>query len=76
MCNTKCLTCVNDTQNVFISATPKLFADDINVFLFHKDKNTLYSLPNTGLDSLNTWLLANKLSLSIGEDRHTKQGHL
>ena len=63
---------VNDTQNAFKNATPKLFADDINLFLFHKDIKTLYSLANTELESLNEWLLANKLSLSIGEDKDTK----
>ena len=63
---------VNDIQNAFLNATPKLFADDINVFIFHKDIKTLYSLANTELESLNEWLLANKLSLSIGDDKDTK----
>ena len=63
---------VNDIQNAFKNATPKLFADDINLFLFHKDIKTLYSMANTELESLNEWLLANKLSLSIGEDKDTK----
>ena len=58
--------------NDFTNATPKLFADDINVFLFHKDLKTLYLQANRELDSLNEWLLANKLSLSIGEDKDTK----
>ena len=63
---------VNDIQNAFTNATPKLFADDINVFLFHKDLKTLYLQANRELDSLNEWLLANKLSLSIGDDKDTK----
>ena len=63
---------VNDIQHAFEHATPKLFADDINLFLFHKDLKSLYSLANTELDSLNEWLLANKLSLSIGQDKDTK----
>ena len=63
---------VNDIQNAFINATPKLFADDINIFLFHADLKILFNLANTELRSLNQWLLANKLSLSIGEGKDTK----
>ena len=63
---------VNDIQHAFINATPKLFADDINLFLFHEDLKTLFSLANSELESLNEWLLANKLSLSIGEGKDTK----
>ena len=28
---------VNDIQNAFLNAPPKLFADDINIFIFYKD---------------------------------------
>ena len=63
---------VNDIQHAFVNATPKLFADDINIFLFHSDIKTLYNLANTELKSLNEWILANKLSLSIGEGKDTK----
>ena len=63
---------MNDIRNAFTKATPKLFADDINVFLFHKDLKTLYLQANRELEYLNEWLLANKLSSSIGEDKDTK----
>ena len=63
---------VNDIQYAFSKATPKLFADDINLFLFYKDIKTLFSMANTELESLNSWLLSNKLSLSIGENKDTK----
>ena len=63
---------VNDIQNAFTSATPKLFADDINIFLFGKDLKGLFSTANTELASLSEWLLANKLTLSIGQDKDTK----
>ena len=46
--------------------------DDINLFLFHKDVKTLFSIANDELESLNLWLLPNKLSLSIGEGKDTK----
>ena len=63
---------VNDIQNAFVNVTPKLFADVINVFIFQKDCKALYQLANTELESLNEWLLANKLPLSIGKDKDTK----
>ena len=63
---------VNDIQNTFTNATPKLFANDINLFIYHKDIKTLYSLANAELESLNEWLIANKLSISIGDGKDTK----
>ena len=48
---------------------PKLFADDTYVFLFHKDLKTLYSNANEDLHSLSNWLIANKLSLSVDNDK-------
>ena len=63
---------VDNTKNAFQNATPKSFADDINLFLFHKDIKTHYSLANTKLDSLNEWFLTKKLSLSMGHDKDSK----
>lgn len=63
---------VNYIQNAFTKAVPKLFADVTNVFIFHKEIKTLFSLANTELESLNSWLLSNKLSLSNGENKDTK----
>ena len=42
------------------------------VFIFHKSKDALFKIANTELKSLENWLLANKLSLSIGIDKETK----
>ena len=56
---------INDIQHACVHATPTLFAEDINLFLFHKDMKSLYSIANTKLDSLTEWLLANKQSLTI-----------
>ena len=44
---------VNDIQNAFTNVTPKLFADDINNFLFHKHLKALYSQVNRALEPLN-----------------------
>ena len=51
---------------------PKIFADDTNIFLFDKDLNTLYKKTNNELSNLQNWLLANKLTLSIGHNKDTK----
>ena len=63
---------VDDIQHASVNAYINLFAEDIKLCLWHKDIKSLYSLVNTELDSLNEWLLANELSLGIGEDKDTK----
>ena len=63
---------INDISKAFKTAVPKLFADDTNIFIFHKTKETLFQIANTELESLENWLLANKLSLSIGINKETK----
>ena len=63
---------INDIAAAFKNAEPKLFADDTNIFIFHKNKSTLFNIAKTELASLENWLLANKLSLSIGINKETK----
>ena len=63
---------INDISKAFKTAVPKLFADDTNIFIFHKTKETLFQIANTELESLENWLLAKKLSLSIGINKETK----
>ena len=58
--------------NGFKTTVPKLFADETNIFIFHKTKETLFQIANTELESLENWLLANKLSLSIGINKETR----
>ena len=55
--------------HAFTIAIPTLLADDTDVCLFHKN---IYSLNDIELELLSTWLLANKLSLSIGVDRKAR----
>ena len=57
---------INDIPKAFKTAVPKLFADDTNIFIFHKSKESLFQIANTEPESLENWLLANKLSHSIG----------
>ena len=42
-----------------------LFADDTNVFIYHKDPKRLQDMCNTEIDRLSQWFKANKLSLNI-----------
>lgn len=42
-----------------------MFADDTNLFLSHKNINTLFANMNTELQKIATWFKANKLSLNV-----------
>jgi len=42
-----------------------LFADDTNLFAFHRNLNTLVQLVNRELALLNTYFEVNKLSLNV-----------
>ena len=64
--------CINDTANSLNYTQLKLLADDTNIFLSYKDLKTLYSNANKDLHSLSNWLLANKLSLSVGNEKDSR----
>ena len=42
-----------------------LFADDTNIFYYHKDPNLLNTVVNTELDELSSWFQANRLSINV-----------
>ena len=63
---------MNDMTNELKNAVLKSFADDTHLFIFHKAKDALLKIANAELKSLENWLLANKLSLSIGTGKETK----
>ena len=63
---------INDIPHAFKNAKPSLFADDTNIFIFHKSKEVLFRNANKELEALGDWLLSNKLSLSIGINKETK----
>ena len=46
-----------------------MFADDINLFLPHKNIDTLFVGMNVGLKNLSTWFRSNNLSLNIDENK-------
>ena len=63
---------INDISKVFKNAVLILFADETNIFIFHKTKDALLKIENEELDSLTNWLPVNKVSLSVGIDKETK----
>ena len=58
--------------NTLKYSQPEVFADDTYIFIFHKDLKNLYSDANEDLQSLSSWLIANKHSLSIGNDKDSR----
>jgi len=56
---------INDIGNSLPNTSIKLFADDVNLFIFN---NTVEDLQVDAMDTivlLNNWFIANKLSLSL-----------
>ena len=56
---------VNDLSNAVPDNQLKLFADDINLFIFAPDMSELKA--NNYLKTMDSWVLANKLSLNINK---------
>jgi hypothetical protein len=52
-----------------------LFADDTSMYVFSGDIDNLFFKCNASLNSLNSWFLANKLSLSLDKCVYTFFGH-
>jgi len=50
---------------VLSNKTGKLFADDANIFIFHRDIFMINIMANEYISSLSQWFIANKLSLNI-----------
>ena len=44
-----------------------LFADDTNIFISHKDLDPLIQIINSEISRLNSWFIANKLSLNLSK---------
>ena len=55
---------VNDLHKVTKYLVPIMFADDTNLFCFHKNIKTLFQIINSELKVVTEWFLANKLSLN------------
>ena len=56
---------INDLTNCLSQSYPIMYADDTNIFITNKDFTTIEETLNQDLNSLSTWLRANKLSLNV-----------
>ena len=56
---------INDLPNSLNYATPRMFADDTSVRYASNSAEELQNVINSELESLNKWLITNKLSLNI-----------
>ena len=50
-----------------------MFADNANLFYFHKNIKALFQIVNSELKLVNEWFLANKLSLNAKKKEKKKQ---
>ena len=46
-----------------------MFADDTNLFLSHKNFNTLFAIMNVELENVSTWFKSNKLFLNVDKTK-------
>ena len=46
-----------------------IFADNTNLFLFHKNINTLFAIMNVELENASTWFKSNKYSLNVDKTK-------
>ena len=58
---------INDLPNCLNEGIPRMFADDTNISFSSNTFSDLEHLINFELQSLNRWLIANKLSLNIAK---------
>ena len=65
---------VNDIGNSIPGIPIKLFADDTNLFIFSESINFLKSDAEDKLKLLNSWFVANKLSLSLDKTCYSIYG--
>jgi len=62
---------INDLSNVVPHNQLKMFADDINLFLYAPDLHTLEKQSNVCRANMNLWFLANRLSININKTCYT-----
>ena len=46
-----------------------MFADDTNLFLSHKNIDTLFAIMNVELENVSRWFKSNKLSLNVDKTK-------
>src|SRR6266496_4445628 len=56
---------INDLSQVVPLNQLKMFADDLNLFMFDPDIHVLENNANISLELMNSWFLANRLSINL-----------
>ena len=57
----------NDLKNAINLLDAIMYADDINLFLTHKDISYLSETTNLQLERINQWFISNKLSINVSK---------
>ena len=57
----------NDLKNAINLLDAIMYADDINLFLTHKDISYLSETANLQLERINQWFISNKLSINVSK---------
>ena len=60
---------VNDLFKASNPLMEVMFADDTNLFLSHKNIDTLFAIINVELENVSTWFKSNKLSLNVNKTK-------
>ena len=60
---------VNDLFKASNRLMEVMFADDTNLFLSHKNIDTLFAIMNAELENVTTWFKSNKLSLNLHKSK-------
>lgn len=61
---------INDIANTLNNETPRLFADDTNLFIAAPDIGTLRTKANDAISALENWFLVNRLSLNTSKTNY------
>ena len=62
---------INDVPSSSKILNPIMFADDTNIFYEHKNIIKHFATVNEKLMNINDWLMANKLSLTVGKTKYS-----
>ena len=46
-----------------------MFADDTNLFISHKNIDTIFAIMNVELENVSTWFTSNRLSLNVDKTK-------
>ena len=61
---------INDLPSCDLYSTVRMYADDTSLTIAHSDENILEQRMNHDLCEINTWLIANRLSLNVVKTKY------